>query len=1062
MSWLDQYAAGGGGGSAGVARGVIEIDTTPLARARRVVVSEAKAMGDALRQAGDDGAKGADAAAKGWAGFNQQMDAAVSRVGQFMGLVTMGGIGAANSLRRVNATMTLLAGSTQQAAQYQQQIRDLAEATNQPYLELLESAAKFIPATKATNVELSKTVLLAQRLMLRDPTARVKDATIAIQELLEGQYRSLQMRFGVKDEAISAAVNAGDYRAALDALDAYLTRLGITEESLTSLGKTGVTSAAVLSSEFRETAAQAFDPLANALNRIMGLFADLMRQARELNPELLRIAGTVAGIYGLGSLPSMAAGPLARLGLGTIPGAGMIQKAGVGAAALFGGAHLGAYLSGKLGEWGVPGFGHTQVQRQISGGEGRGGRTVTETASTGDILGGVWTTFKQILVLIEVGLSQLAAALIEGGMYLQNGWGMIKAAFALGAGHIGNAIADVVEVFANGAKAIAGLLGDILGHFGEIDLNFGQISLGTIDLGVLGERDLGTIDLNFGTISTGLGDLAQGLTDYANSATTVDDALRTSDATMQGYQATIRDGIRLTEEQKATLRRANDNLDGVTRKFAEWLGVVEKTLGKSGDLARGGSKVYRAPDAAAYTEEQFEAWLGFQDELKALQSKRLDDLAAAEQDYNDRLARMDEDDARERERAAQRLEQSIAAVHADAAKRALASEKTQNERIADSQEAFQERVAELREDAAERELRAAEDYQRKREQLERDHRDALIEAALRLDASAVWAEQRRYARQREDLERDQADERAQRQKQLADRLADEQKAHEQRVAQEHEAHAQRLEQGREADAERIADLRARYADEQRLAEEDRRIARDRMAQDHQRRIQDINTAAINEYNARQAAFIQQYNQLAAHESQKLGIQRQYQAAMLNDFEAWLRNMRGVVAQQDAARVISAAFGGPTGAAIGGTGPSLTQLAGSIPASAGSSGGLTLVPPPGSTIYTPGVGYSVVGGGVNPIAIGQLLGGRHTGGDIDRSGLWNLRAGEHVIEPGTASLLKRMMGGSITPSGLAGMARAAAGQAASKVVENLTVNIYESQDPTRTKQMVFQAVMEALS
>lgn len=185
--------------------------------------------------------------------------------------------------------------------------------------------------------------------------------------------------------------------------------------------------------------------------------------------------------------------------------------------------------------------------------------------------------------------------------------------------------------------------------------------------------------------------------------------------------------------------------------------------------------------------------------------------------YEQTIAREAEDFARQRARQIAALERGIADVRADAAQREARAERD-----------YIERVAELREDANKRLSDQEERYQRDRVRAERDHRDRLFDAAARLDAVAVFEEQRRFARESQDAAENHGEQRRAALEQLAEREADERKSHE-----------RRLQDAREADAQRIEDLREAFERQRQEEDEDRAQRLERMRQDHAQQLADL-------------------------------------------------------------------------------------------------------------------------------------------------------------------------------------------------------------------------------
>lgn len=204
------------------------------------------------------------------------------------------------------------------------------------------------------------------------------------------------------------------------------------------------------------------------------------------------------------------------------------------------------------------------------------------------------------------------------------------------------------------------------------------------------------------------------------------------------------------------------------------------------------------------------------DETRSYESQRTQTIAS----YERTIARDAADFARQRARAEAQFAKQIADVQKDIAKRETEAQEDLAERIADAQSATAKRISDI-----------DENYRRNRERAERTHRDNLMDAAARLDATAVFNEQKRFARESEEAKTAHDEQIGQEQENLAERLQ-----------QEQESHAERLQEAREADAERLADMQRDFEEQKRLEDEDRAIRLQRMAEDHAVQLASMATA----------------------------------------------------------------------------------------------------------------------------------------------------------------------------------------------------------------------------
>lgn len=217
--------------------------------------------------------------------------------------------------------------------------------------------------------------------------------------------------------------------------------------------------------------------------------------------------------------------------------------------------------------------------------------------------------------------------------------------------------------------------------------------------------------------------------------------------------------------------------------------------------------------------------------------------------YERTIVRDAEDFGRQRARAEAQFAKQIADFAEDTAKREADAAENLAERIADAQAATAKRISDIE-----------DNYRRNRERAERTHKDNLLDAAARLDATAVFNEQKRFARESEEAKTAHDDQISQEQENLAERLQ-----------QEQESHAERLQDAREADTERLADMQEAFEEQKRLEDEDRALRLERMAEDHATQLADAATA-----------HAEQMAQIAQHEAEEL---KSAQEAHLKQLEA---------------------------------------------------------------------------------------------------------------------------------------------------------------------------------
>lgn len=242
------------------------------------------------------------------------------------------------------------------------------------------------------------------------------------------------------------------------------------------------------------------------------------------------------------------------------------------------------------------------------------------------------------------------------------------------------------------------------------------------------------------------------------------------------------------------------------------------------------------------------------------------------------IVREEEDFQRQRARQQRDYEANIVQIVRDAQKR--------DARIRSD---LDEQIADLRQDSNKRLAEQEKDFQKQRERAARDHGDRLLDAAGRLDAKAVYEEQRRYAEQQQDAAEDHKEQIEKEQENLAERIAQSQKAAE-----------RQLRDAREADAQRLEDMHAALEQQRADEDEDRTIRKNRAADDHQHqleqqdieqgeRIQQIIDNAAEERAALQEAFNDELIALGLHNIAVENERRRAQNAELKAIEPFMKD-----------------------------------------------------------------------------------------------------------------------------------------------------------------------------
>jgi hypothetical protein len=851
--------------SANVAGGRIVVDTSQLDAAARNVAQSSRAMQQSMQQisssttssmrqitvstnaASASTAMAARNMVSSWKTVSVGIGLAIGQLSTLSGLLAVVGVAGAQHIKRVNATFEILAGSQERANELTDQLRRLADETGQPFLDLKESAVSFLPAIKGTNVELSKTVLLAQRLLMKDPTARVKDAVIALNEFLSGEYISLARRFEIPREAVQQILqdSGGDTSKAIQGLSDYLDALGLTEDALRTLGAEGVFTFSALRSEATETMAVAFTPFLNeVMLPLVRAFGDFFRELRKVNPELQRTVGIAMGLAGLPALMGRIPGVSQMLGS---TGSKALTYAGVGAASLYVGTQAGAAITTKAGI-----------------GEHKGLSQEEALNKSGDRL-------KQFAVIAVDKIGEIVKALNFVGLVFESGGEMFAAVIKTGAALVGYALAELTDVIGAFVRALGGMLQQ----------------LDKVDLGVFGTLDLGTAGA-----AASFGKAADDIERFA-------DSMRTSPEEMMEWADRLKEGM-FNKEFGEDFDRFNKKVDDFVIGFAESIGVIEEKTPIIVSAMQKIGSAFQALAAQAPTErgplfnqEQIDAFAKFQDDLQQIEADKQEqreeqlkqheqDKLEAEQDYQRSLSLMLEDEKLRQQQAAKDLAERIAGIRQDLAENEAEGASEYHERLADLAEQYQESQA--------KRLQA---HQRDMERMQAQHRDNLLSAASRLDARAVYEEQRSYDRARKD-----------KQEAFDEEAKEQQKQYEKTLTQEREAYEARLQENRENAEKQIRELQEQHAKEEaeRAADFQRRLTRmseehaqqmARMDQQNADRLAQIDAQAAKEAAARETAFANEFNELSTHEANKLNIQREYQALTEKELREWWERQRGI-------------------------------------------------------------------------------------------------------------------------------------------------------------------------
>ncbi len=275
--------------------------------------------------------------------------------------------------------------------------------------------------------------------------------------------------------------------------------------------------------------------------------------------------------------------------------------------------------------------------------------------------------------------------------------------------------------------------------------------------------------------------------------------------------------------------------------------------------------------------------------------------------YEQGLAREAQDFAINRQREAAQLADTIAQIGVDSARQSAKWAKDLAESIAQLQVDSGKRQAEAQEATQKRISEINEQYAKDREKATQAHSDTLLEAAANLDAKAVWAEQKNFARQSTDAKEAHDDAISKAKQDLADRSAKEAENLADRIAQEQKANQKRLDDAREADALRIQDAKDALVKQQTQEDQALRLQRGaedqqaqlaQMAQAEAQKLAQIDANAVKERAALDEDFQKQLNEDGIRSNKWLLQQAEFKRLALLNFDDWWKevNKRFIDAQ----------------------------------------------------------------------------------------------------------------------------------------------------------------------
>lgn len=338
----------------------------------------------------------------------------------------------------------------------------------------------------------------------------------------------------------------------------------------------------------------------------------------------------------------------------------------------------------------------------------------------------------------------------------------------------------------------------------------------------------------------------------------------------------------------------------------------------------------------------------------------------AAREFGRTLDKLHEDFNRQREKAEQAHLRALARLEANRGDALASARDDANEREIEREQEYQRQAQQH-----------ADDYQRERLRALEDHQEKLRDAAGRLDAVAVLAELRRFAKDERQSGEDYALE-------------------EQRRA---EARQRESQEAKKDLQQRLQDINDSYDKQRQLAienyAESERLAKEDFERQRQQMIEEFNY----QQELRRQHFEEQLRREDAQFRREMALKDRHYIEDLNRRLYWQGQERELQAQHlDALRQQLLNFIGQTEAAASTAFGGITQG----PVIQTGVNGTVVVN--GETLINPYTGQPYVGG----------LGGFQLGGMVGRTGPAMLHRGEQVIPAAAAERMRSMMGGNINP------------------------------------------------
>lgn len=761
------------------------------------------------------------------------------------GVLVAAGLRTEQNMQAMVIRFTALEGSAEAAQARIAGLTEEARRFNLPLSEVLAGIARLQPLLKQTGNETNRFVGLVARLATVNPMQGAEGAAIAIGEALSGtgnDFYSLQERFNIPRNLLRQAIAESDNFA--DALDSVLNQLGATNDVAIAFGNTFQGAFRAAKDEAMRLLGEGLKPLMKAVTPIIRAFADIAAKINDSSPFLATLLSTTLLITAAMAPLLYAVGKFAELWKTAANNARATALAQRGLR--LGGVAVAAYAGVQAGI----------AATSLAGGESRESlesRLSEFLAQSYALIAG---TFEALLAEMQAPVDVLTSSFDALASVVRNTAGSLQEGFGRLQEWIGQLVNDQNLIQAGRSNINAGqdrqyterilnssdpyeqLVARLVREFPERDTNeLYQIIQSWLD------GDSGPLSDLLGIVSANderLAGIAEAMrtsleaggsgTDQLNAAF---DFLGFSKSISQSFESAM---------QRASGQMSLDNGELATffqRAYERFVGAT----GVGGASVQTGSQT----SATGFNSEQIEAFRKFKDEMAELERSYNENVLAETNqyytrrndiilEYNERVVQAQEDEFRRRTEAEQDLAREI---------------------------------ADLQEDSAKDQVKARRDLEAEIAKLMRESRLRVLEAASRLDARAVFEEQRR-TRARIDEMRGEYDEEAQERKRQTDErikdLQDEFKREEDKRAQDFQ---------------------------RRLAELDRQKNRElqQLQQQHYNRLSEMQSQYARERNARNQAFATELNDLAGHNGRVLTIHRTGMFTLEYELLAWYSRMQ---------------------------------------------------------------------------------------------------------------------------------------------------------------------------